>query len=89
MLVIYVPDQLTRVCQLKEVVAIYTGSRTAVACVAPLGEAIIVEVESGPSNSRRLYAGIDIAAPWSDVWAALTDYESLDTFIPGASARSF
>lgn len=68
--------------------AVSVGSRTAVACVAPLEEAITVEVEAGPSNSRRLYAGIDIAAPWSAVWAALTDYEGLDTFIPGASARN-
>jgi ribosome-associated toxin RatA of RatAB toxin-antitoxin module len=40
-------------------------------------------VEQGPSNSRRLYAGIDIAAPWDDVWSALTDYDGLADFIPG------
>jgi len=45
--------------------------------------AVSVEVEQGPSNSRRLYAGIDIAAPWTAVWSALTDYDGLDTFIPG------
>ena len=33
---------------------------------------------------RRLYAGVDIAAPAELVWRALTDYEHLDTFIPGA-----
>lgn len=61
----------------------FTGVRSTMACAAALEEAITVEVETGPSNSRRLYAGIDIAAPWSAVWAALTDYEGLHTFIPG------
>ena len=42
-----------------------------------------VEVEQGPRNSRRLYAGIDIAAPQDIVWGALTDYDGLAEFIPG------
>ena len=44
---------------------------------------VTVEVECGPRNSRRLYAGIDIAAPWGDVWGALTNYDGLSDFIPG------
>ena len=42
-----------------------------------------VEVEPGPSNSRRVYAGVSIAAPWASVWGALTDYDGLGNFIPG------
>lgn len=41
-------------------------------------------MEKAGSNSRCLYAGIDIAAPVSAVWQALTDYDALDNFIPGA-----
>lgn len=67
------------------------GQRTAVpragaaeTHLAPEQVAVVaVEVEQGPSNSRRLYAGIDIAAPWDDVWSALTDYDGLADFIPG------
>ena len=42
-------------------------------------------MEKAGSNSRCLYAGINIAAPVSAVWQALTDYDALDNFIPGAS----
>lgn len=45
---------------------------------------VAVEMEQGPNNSRRVYAGVDIAAPWASVWSALTDYEGLGNFIPGA-----
>lgn len=52
--------------------------------LAPEQVAVVaVEVEQGPSNSRRLYAGIDIAAPWDAVWSTLTDYDGLADFIPG------
>ncbi|KAK9804217.1 hypothetical protein WJX72_001629 [[Myrmecia] bisecta] len=44
---------------------------------------VAVEVEKAARNSRRLYAGIDIAAPVELVWGALTDYDGLGTFIPG------
>lgn len=60
-----------------------TGVRSTRASVAELQEAIIVEVESGSSNSRRLFASVGIAAPWTVVWSALTDYDGLHTFIPG------
>lgn len=59
----------------------------AVAMETEAESAVLVEVERGPSNSRRLYAGVDIAAPWTAVWAALTDYDGLDSFIPGKQSR--
>jgi hypothetical protein len=40
-------------------------------------------VEQGPKNSRRLFAGVSVAAPLPAVWAALTGYEHLGKFIPG------
>ena len=43
-----------------------------------------VTVERAGNNSRCLYAGIDVAAPIEAVWDALTDYDALDNFIPGA-----
>ena len=43
-----------------------------------------VEVEPAPSNGRCLFAGVDITAPPHVVWQALTDYDALDSFIPGA-----
>jgi len=42
-----------------------------------------VDVEPAPSNARRLFASVDIAAPSFVVWSALTDYEALGDFIPG------
>lgn len=46
-------------------------------------ESVDVTVERGARNSRRLYAAVQIAAPVHIVWGALTDYERLNTFIPG------
>ena len=40
-------------------------------------------VESASNNARKLFAGVDIDAPVSVVWDALTDYDGLGTFIPG------
>ncbi len=45
--------------------------------------AVAVDVESAPSNGRCLFAGVDITAPADVVWQALTDYDCLDSFIPG------
>ena len=47
-----------------------------------------MEVESAPNNARRLYAGVDIGAPVSVVWGALTDYNGLGNFIPGPAASA-
>ena len=44
---------------------------------------VAVEVEPAPSNGRCLFAGVDITAPPDVVWQALTDYDGLDSFIPG------
>ncbi len=44
-------------------------------------------VERAARNSRRLYAAIQIAAPIDVVWGALTDYEGLGNFIPGAMSH--
>lgn len=46
--------------------------------------AVSLEVEPAPNNARRLYAGVNIAAPVQVVWDALTDYDGLGNFIPGA-----
>ena len=43
-------------------------------------------VETPARNARRLYAGVDIAAPLETVWQALTDYDGLADFIPGGHA---
>ena len=43
-----------------------------------------VVVERAERNSRRLFAAVQIAAPVETVWGALTDYEGLSNFIPGA-----
>ena len=45
-----------------------------------------MEVEPAPNNARRLYAGVDVGAPVAVVWRALTDYDGLGSFIPGACA---
>ena len=47
-----------------------------------------VVVEPATNNARRLFAGVDIAAPVAIVWDALTDYDGLGNFIPGRSAAS-
>lgn len=44
---------------------------------------VTIAVEAGARNSRRLFAGVDVAAPPPAVWAALTSYSQLGTFIPG------
>lgn len=45
--------------------------------------AVLVGVERGPKrNSRRVVAGLDIAAPLHVVWGALTDYDNLAAFVP-------
>ena len=44
---------------------------------------VAVEVEPAPSNGRCLFAVVDITAPPDVVWQALTDYDGLDSFIPG------
>lgn len=45
--------------------------------------AVDIAIEPGPSNSRCIWAGVDIAAPAAGVYGALTAYEALGTFIPG------
>ena len=51
-------------------------------------QSVQVTVERGARNSRRLYASVQIAAPVEVVWGALTDYQGLDKFIPGALSYS-
>jgi hypothetical protein len=41
-----------------------------------------VRIEEAPSNSRRIFTGIDIFAPVDAVWETLTDYESLQDVVP-------
>ena len=50
-------------------------------------QSVEVKVERGARNSRRLYAAVQIAAPIDVVWGALTDYEGLGNFIPGAKLK--
>jgi len=62
-------------------------ARAGCAAVA-VRSAVAVDVEPAPSNGRCLFAGVDIGAPPDVVWAALTDYDGLDSFIPGAPPGS-
>lgn len=41
-----------------------------------------VSVDKTSWNSRQLFASVSIEAPVDSVWACLTDYDGLDTFIP-------
>ena len=49
---------------------------------------VAVVVEPATNNARRLFAGVDIAAPVAVVWDSLTDYDGLGNFIPGRSSVS-
>jgi len=49
-------------------------------CLIP-GEPL-VRIEKAPSNSRRIFAGIDIVASVDDVWEVLTEYSHLQDVIP-------
>jgi hypothetical protein len=49
-------------------------------CLVP-GEPV-VRVEKAPENSRRIFAGIDIAAPVDTVWNVLTNYSNLQNVVP-------
>ena len=42
----------------------------------------VVRIEEAPSNSRRIFTGIDISASMEDVWGVLVDYGRLDKVIP-------
>jgi len=50
-------------------------------CLMPDAEPV-VRVEKAPDNSRRIFAGIDIAASTDDVWKILTNYGELQNVIP-------
>lgn len=41
-----------------------------------------VRIEVAPSNSRRIFSGIDIIAPIELIWKTLTDYENLQDLVP-------
>lgn len=60
-----------------------SSAAPAAAPSAAAAAAVDIAIEPGPSNSRCIWAGVDIAAPASAVYAALTAYEQLGTFIPG------
>ena len=42
----------------------------------------VVRIEEAPSNARRIFTGVDIAARVENVWDVLVDYEHLDEVIP-------
>lgn len=47
-------------------------------------DAVQIAIEPGPvGNSRCIWAGVEVAAPAEAVFAAMTSYETLATFIPG------
>jgi hypothetical protein len=62
------------------------AGRTAQQCRASAADAVAVTVEPAGNNARRLYAGVDVYAPVSVIWSALTDYDGLGDFIPGTHA---
>lgn len=41
-----------------------------------------VRIEVAPTNSRRIFTGIDILAPIDPIWKTLTNYDSLQDVIP-------
>lgn len=61
------------------------GSLPAVAAAASGPAAVDIAIEHGPNNSRCIWAGVDVAAPTHAVYAALTAYEALGSFIPGTA----
>jgi len=50
-------------------------------CLLP-GSDPIVRVEEAPTNSRRIFTGVDIMAPMEAVWDVLTAYERLQDVVP-------
>lgn len=50
-------------------------------CLIP-GDAPIVRVEDAPGNARRIFTGVDIRANVEDVWAVMTNYETLVKVVP-------
>ncbi|CAL5228575.1 g11732 [Coccomyxa viridis] len=58
-----------------------SSRRSCQTCARASEVALLVEPAS--NNARKLFAGVDIAAPVSVVWESLTDYDGLGTFIPG------
>lgn len=41
-----------------------------------------VRIEVAPTNSRRIFTGVDIFAPMDSIWSTLTDYEHLQDVVP-------
>ena len=50
-------------------------------CLLP-GSDPIVRVEVAPSNSRRVFTGVDVMAKMDTVWDVLTNYERLQDVVP-------
>jgi hypothetical protein len=50
-------------------------------CLLPGGDPI-VRVEEAPTNSRRIFTGVDIMADMDSVWEVLTSYETLQNVVP-------
>ena len=50
-------------------------------CLLPGGDPI-VRVEEAPTNSRRIFTGVDIMADMDSVWEVLTAYETLQNVVP-------
>lgn len=48
------------------------------------GNNVSLKIEQSRQNSRIVRASVSIRSPLEDVWEALTGYETLHTFIPGA-----
>ena len=60
----------------------------AAAARAAAAAQVDLAIEPGPNNARCVWAGVDVRAPAPAVFAALTSYERLGTFIPGKKGRS-
>jgi hypothetical protein len=50
-------------------------------CLLP-GSSPIVRVEEAPSNSRRIFTGVDIMADMEAIWDVLTAYDTLQEVVP-------
>ena len=49
---------------------------------SPYHKGPTIQIESAPSNSRRIYSSIDIFAPSDKVWTVLTSYDELQKVVP-------
>ncbi|KAJ1461906.1 hypothetical protein M885DRAFT_241302 [Pelagophyceae sp. CCMP2097] len=63
------------------------GAAADLAAVVLTPGAVVVRVDKAPSNSRRIFTGVDVAADIEIVWNLLTDYANLAAVVPNLVAN--